>query len=90
MEMTKEHMKLSSPIGDYPFYVLVETSGSNEKHDQEKIDAFLNECLLQHFVLNGTVANEPSKQKVGKNCAFSARCAISQFSLKTRSSQYGS
>ncbi|KAJ8929675.1 hypothetical protein NQ314_017602 [Rhamnusium bicolor] len=37
MEFIKERNQQNSPIGEYPFYLLIETSGSNERHDAEKI-----------------------------------------------------
>ena len=30
-----ENLKLKTPISEHPFYVLVETSGSNVEHDTE-------------------------------------------------------
>jgi FAD/FMN-containing dehydrogenase len=66
MTLVNEKLGMQSPIGDYPFYVLIETSGSNEEHDQEKLDAFLKSCLLKNFILNGTVTGEVGKLKVGE------------------------
>lgn len=64
MNAVKEHLGLHSPIGDYPFYLLLETSGSREEHDQEKLYSFVETALSKEFILNGTVATEPSKFKV--------------------------
>lgn len=61
MEFVKEFNKLESPIGEYPFYLLLETSGSNEEHDLEKLNSFLEAALNKHLILNGTVAHEYSK-----------------------------
>ncbi|KAJ3633747.1 hypothetical protein MTP99_010676 [Tenebrio molitor] len=58
------HLKVKSPISEYPFYVLVETQGSNDAHDQEKINKFLENIMGDGTVLDGTVTNEPSKMKV--------------------------
>lgn len=68
VEMVKELGNLRSPIGDYPFYLLIETSGSEEKHDYEKLEKFMESAMLQHFVLNGTVVSEPSKKEVMDFC----------------------
>lgn len=57
-------MKTSSPIDQYPFYLLIETSGSNVEHDQDKLNKYLEKTLENGFVLDGTVTNEPSKIKV--------------------------
>lgn len=54
-------MKSSSPLEDYPFYLLLETSGSNSKHDEEKINSFLEKAMNLGVVQNGVTVNEPSK-----------------------------
>lgn len=64
MCMVNKHLGLESPIGDYPFYLLIETCGSNEKHDEEKLDRFLDVALKKHLVLNGTVTSDLKKLKV--------------------------
>lgn len=64
MQLVNEHLNLRSPIGDYPFYLIIETSGSNEEHDLQKLNMFLDLSLVKHFVLNGTVTSEPSKCQV--------------------------
>lgn len=67
MKMMNEHCNLNSPIGDYPFYLIIETSGSDESHDMQKLNKFLESTLLEHLVLNGISVSEPSKQQV--NCS---------------------
>lgn len=64
LDTVKEHLGLKSPIGDYPFYLLIETSGSREDHDEEKLTYFVETSLTKHFILNGVVVTEPSKFKV--------------------------
>ncbi|XP_018569933.1 D-2-hydroxyglutarate dehydrogenase, mitochondrial [Anoplophora glabripennis] len=61
MEFIDEKLNIKSPIGEYPFYLLIETSGSNESHDTEKLNTFLETALNKHFILNGIVASEPAK-----------------------------
>lgn len=51
---------LSSP---FPFYVLLETSGSNVAHDREKIDAFLASAMEKNLVLDGTLAQDSTQIK---------------------------
>ncbi|XP_050309718.1 D-2-hydroxyglutarate dehydrogenase, mitochondrial-like [Anthonomus grandis grandis] len=63
LEWGEQHTKLSSPIGRYPYYLLIETSGSNEQHDEAKIQGFLESALNGHYILNGVVTGEPSKVK---------------------------
>ncbi|XP_037903422.1 D-2-hydroxyglutarate dehydrogenase, mitochondrial isoform X2 [Hermetia illucens] len=56
---------LQAPIPDHPFYMLIETSGSNGTHDEEKLNNFLLKCFESGNVLDGTIASEPSKiQKI--------------------------
>lgn len=61
MQMVEEHLGLKSPIGKYPFYLLIETSGSNPQHDEEKLNQFLDYSLSKYLVLNGTVAENLKK-----------------------------
>lgn len=68
MEFINEKLDMKSPIGEYPFYLLLETSGSNDCHDTEKLNTFLETVLNKHFVLNGIVATEPAKVNV---CIYS-------------------
>ncbi|KAK3105299.1 hypothetical protein FSP39_021859 [Pinctada imbricata] len=63
MSCAKENLNLSSPIGDFPFYVLIETSGSNGQHDEEKLNQFLEEMMSLGLVHDGTVATESIKIK---------------------------
>lgn len=65
MTVAKENLKLRSPIEDYPFYVLIETSGSNGSHDEEKLSQFLEHVMGTGIVQDGTVATEPTKIQVG-------------------------
>lgn len=52
------------PIGDYPFYMLIETSGSNERHDAEKLNYFLEKQMSTDTILDGVIVSEPSKINV--------------------------
>lgn len=51
-------------LADCPFYVVIETSGSDPKHDGEKLHNFLEEAMTSSLVTDGTVATEDSKIKV--------------------------
>lgn len=35
MHQVEKHLAMRNPISPYPFYVLVETSGSHDHHDKE-------------------------------------------------------
>ncbi|CAI4217838.1 unnamed protein product [Parascedosporium putredinis] len=47
--------------GDYPFYCLVETSGSNGEHDYAKLEAFLEDVMSKEIVLDGVVAQDETQ-----------------------------
>ncbi|XP_026650846.2 D-2-hydroxyglutarate dehydrogenase, mitochondrial isoform X1 [Zonotrichia albicollis] len=64
MELVETHLKLSSPVADSPFYVLIETSGSNSTHDEEKLHNFLERAMASGLVTDGTVATDEKKIKV--------------------------
>jgi len=49
---------LSSPS---PFYILVETHGSNEAHDTEKLNGFLERAMGEGLVTDGTVAQDTTQ-----------------------------
>uniref|UniRef100_A0A182RYR0 D-2-hydroxyglutarate dehydrogenase, mitochondrial n=1 Tax=Anopheles funestus TaxID=62324 RepID=A0A182RYR0_ANOFN len=55
--------KLKSPIEKYPFYMLIETSGSDAGHDEEKLTRFLEQTMEQGLVQDGTVTNDSTKMK---------------------------
>lgn len=47
--------------------MLVETHGSNEGHDNEKLMKFLSKEMETGLILDGTVTSEPAKMQVGTN-----------------------
>lgn len=53
-----------NPLSEHPFYVLIEVSGSNAAHDEEKLNAFLESAMGEGVVSDGTVTNEPSRMQV--------------------------
>lgn len=48
---------------DYPFYCLVETSGSNSEHDSAKLEAFLEDVMEKEIVADGVVAQDETQTK---------------------------
>ncbi|KAL8757111.1 MAG: hypothetical protein Q9184_004305 [Pyrenodesmia sp. 2 TL-2023] len=44
--------------GKYPFYCLIETSGSNTEHDQEKLESFLEHVMAEDIVSDGVLAQD--------------------------------
>ncbi|XP_077394163.1 D-2-hydroxyglutarate dehydrogenase, mitochondrial [Festucalex cinctus] len=63
MRLLNTHLKLDNPITDCPFYVVIETSGSDPRHDEEKLHNFLEEAMTSSLVTDGTLATEESKTK---------------------------
>lgn len=51
-------------LADCQFYILIETSGSEPAHDEEKLHNFLEEAMTSSLVNDGTVATEDSKIQV--------------------------
>lgn len=48
---------------EYPFYCLIETSGSNTEHDNEKLEKFLEFVMEKEIVLDGVVAQDETQVK---------------------------
>ncbi|XP_078696696.1 D-2-hydroxyglutarate dehydrogenase, mitochondrial-like [Branchiostoma floridae x Branchiostoma belcheri] len=61
MEVVQENLHLTCPLGTHSYYLLVETSGSNAAHDEEKLNSLLGHVMEKGIVDDGTVATEPSK-----------------------------
>jgi len=62
MDCVTENLGLKSPLDRNNFYMLIETSGSNAEHDEEKLNMFLEKMMTSGEVEDGTVATAPSKQ----------------------------
>lgn len=53
---------LKMPLeGEYPFYCLIETSGSNSDHDQEKLSTFLEHVMGEEIVQDGVLAQDQTQ-----------------------------
>jgi D-2-hydroxyglutarate dehydrogenase len=57
------HEDVNNPLEDDSerFYMVVETSGSNEKHDYEKLEIFLESAMESGIITNGAVAQDGSQ-----------------------------
>lgn len=52
------------PLEDeYPFYCLIETSGSNAEHDSAKLEAFLEHVMGEEVVADGVLAQDDTQIK---------------------------
>lgn len=49
--------------GEYPFYCLIETSGSNSDHDAEKLEKFLEDVMSKDIIADGVVAQDETQIK---------------------------
>ncbi|OKL64547.1 D-lactate dehydrogenase [Talaromyces atroroseus] len=47
--------------GDYPFYCLIETSGSNAEHDIAKLETFLEHVMGEGIVADGVLAQDETQ-----------------------------
>ncbi|XP_060729870.1 D-2-hydroxyglutarate dehydrogenase, mitochondrial isoform X4 [Tachysurus vachellii] len=63
MSLVEKHLGLVNPIAESPFYIVIETAGSNEAHDEEKLHNFLEKVMASSLVQDGTVATEEVKIK---------------------------
>lgn len=61
IQLTKKHIEKDTPFPleeEYPFYVLIETSGSSKIHDDEKLETFLESAMESEVVVDGTIAQD--------------------------------
>lgn len=57
-----KHIQAKRPIeGEFPFYCLIETSGSNGEHDNEKLEKFLESVMGDEIVADGVVAQDDTQ-----------------------------
>lgn len=63
-QLVKKVTKNNFPLeNEYPFYCLIETSGSNAEHDNEKLEAFLEDVMTKEIVSDGVVAQDETQLK---------------------------
>lgn len=56
--MTSASSPFSAPLPQvYPFYVLMETLGQDNKKDKETFEAFLENCLVDGLIADATIAH---------------------------------
>lgn len=61
-DMVHKVTGLKRPLeGSYPFYCLVETSGSNSEHDSAKLEAFLEHVMGESIVADGVLAQDETQ-----------------------------
>lgn len=62
-KLTKHYLKgMDYPLSsEYPFQILIETSGSNKEHDDAKLDVFLEKLMDEGVVLDGVIAQDETE-----------------------------
>lgn len=48
----------------YEFYMIIETQGSREDHDNEKMEGFLEKAITSGIIKDGTFTSDPAKINV--------------------------
>jgi len=64
--LVKQHLAVGAndPLqSTYPFYVLIETSGSNKEHDDEKLGTYLEGLMAEGVVQDGVVAQDTTQSQ---------------------------
>jgi FAD/FMN-containing dehydrogenase len=80
MEMVLQHLPAARfPLGEKgPFYILIETSGSNDEHDEAKFNSFLEE-IVGEVADDGVLAQDLTQYdliwSLRESCAVSAAAA---------------
>jgi D-2-hydroxyglutarate dehydrogenase len=64
MDCVKKNLGLICPIGTHNFYMFIETSGSHDKHDLEKLNYFLKNVTDKGLPNAGMVAKDSKELKV--------------------------
>ncbi|KAL7076786.1 hypothetical protein ACQ4LE_003929 [Meloidogyne hapla] len=78
MKMVKENADLDCPLSiSSNFFLLIETSGSNEDHDSSKMDIFLTKILESGLAEDGVLAKNASEAdqlwKIRESCPLAIR-----------------
>lgn len=73
MQLTKKRLaktdgSMTFPLeNEHPFYILIETSGSNKEHDDAKMEKFLEDVMGDETVIDGTMAQDATEiEKIWK------------------------
>ncbi|KAF9437360.1 hypothetical protein BGZ76_001077 [Entomortierella beljakovae] len=63
IKTVKQHIEgANDPLeAEHPFYVLIETSGSNKDHDDEKLGGFLESLLTENIIQDGVIAQDTAQ-----------------------------
>ncbi|GAA5875996.1 hypothetical protein JCM8547_000673 [Rhodosporidiobolus lusitaniae] len=100
MDLVLEHTGVADPFAEdgevgereERFYVLIETSGSNKEHDDEKLSTLLEHLLTTSTITNGVLAQDTSqasslwslRESIAEACGKSGRVYKYDLSMKVR------
>ncbi|SAM05842.1 hypothetical protein [Absidia glauca] len=63
-QMYKKHFNHKDVMEkDYPFYILIETSGSNKDHDDQKLTSYLEQMMVNGVAQDGVVAQDQQQMR---------------------------
>ncbi|XP_015115545.1 D-2-hydroxyglutarate dehydrogenase, mitochondrial [Diachasma alloeum] len=83
MGISVDMLGLQNPLFKrHKFYMLIETSGSNPSHDDEKLTAFVEKAMDTELIIDGTLTGDPTKmrqiwavrERVGEGCLLDGYC----------------
>ncbi|XP_026830791.1 D-2-hydroxyglutarate dehydrogenase, mitochondrial [Ooceraea biroi] len=64
LDVSINSLSMKNPLtseNGHEFYMLIETSGNNLVHDEEKLSSFVEKAINDHIIEDGTLTNEPTK-----------------------------
>jgi len=67
LDVSIKHLGMKNPLtseNGHEFYMLIETSGINLIHDEEKLSAFVEKAINDCIIEDGTLTNETTKLNV--------------------------
>ena len=63
-DLLSKHSGGKRPLeGSYPFYCVVETSGSNSEHDMAKVEEYMGEAMSKGIVADGVLAQDETQAR---------------------------
>lgn len=64
-QLINKNLKLPNPLsGESPYYMIIATAGSNRRHDDEKMNAFLSQLEKEGAIQNGFKESRAEAMKV--------------------------
>lgn len=68
MGISTDLLNLKSPLtNEHKFYMVIETSGSQQEHNEEKMTSFVEKAMADQLIEDGTLSGDPTKIKVCRN-----------------------